>query len=240
MAKRALDVVLGTLLGVLLLPLMVVLAVVAAITFRCWPLFVHERIGEGGRRIRFVKLRSMPRHAPMYATKGELDVDIPRFGRFLRRRHLDELPQLFLVPFGHLSLVGPRPAMPEEYEPVDPQYRAVRLTVPQGCTGLWQVGLHTDHLPSHAPEYDFFYVENANVRLDLLILWWTVLSVLGLSKGRSIDDIPSWACRPEAATGLAWQGDAQVGVDAAIPLTSPASAVGTLGDGIMTSSSPST
>jgi lipopolysaccharide/colanic/teichoic acid biosynthesis glycosyltransferase len=188
--------VLGTLLALALLPVMVVLAVVLAIIFRGSPLFVHERVGERGRPIRFVKLRSMPRETPKYATQDKVeDIDIPRFARFLRRTHLDELPQLFLVPFGRLSLVGPRPAMPEEYEPVDADYRDVRLTVPQGCTGLWQIGRHTDRLPSHAPEYDFFYVDHTSVRLDLLILWWTALRMVGLGQARSLDDIPSWARR---------------------------------------------
>lgn len=195
MGKRALDVTLGALLALLLVPLMVVLAVVVGITFRAWPLFVHERIGEGGRRIRFVKLRSMPPTAPKYATYEKLNVEIPRFGQFLRRTHLDELPQLFLVPFGYLSLVGPRPAMPEEYEPVDAGYREMRLTVPQGCTGLWQVGQHTDGLPSDTPEYDSFYVEHASVRLDLVVLWWTGLLMLGIGRGRSLDDVPAWALR---------------------------------------------
>jgi lipopolysaccharide/colanic/teichoic acid biosynthesis glycosyltransferase len=193
--KRAIDVVLGTLLALLLLPLMLLLAVAAAVTFGSWPLFVHDRIGQDGRRIRFVKLRSLPRETPKYATQDKVDVAIPPFARFIRSRHLDELPQLFLVPFGHLSLVGPRPAMPEEYEPVDPRYRQVRLTVPQGCTGLWQIGLHSAGLPSDSPQYDFFYVENASIRLDLLILWWTALAMLGLGRARSINDVPAWARR---------------------------------------------
>lgn len=187
--------VVGTLLGVLLLPVMIVIAIIAGLTLRAWPLFMHERIGEGGRRIRFVKIRSLPADFPKYATYDKLDAGIPRFGQFIRRTHLDELPQLFLVPFGHLSLVGPRPAMPEDHEPVDASYRDMRLTVPQGCTGLWQVGLHTQGLPSHTPEYDSFYIEHANMRLDLLVLWWTGLLMLGIGRARSLDEVPAWALR---------------------------------------------
>lgn len=198
MGKRALDVVVGTLLALLLLPVMIVLAVAAGLTYRAWPLFVHERIGEGGRRIRFIKLRSLPADYPKYATYDKINLNIPRFGQFIRRTHLDELPQLFLVPFGHLSLVGPRPAMPEDHEPVDPQYREARLAVPQGCTGLWQVGRHTDGLPSDAPEYDYFYVDHASMRLDLVILWWTALLMLGIRRARSLDEVPAWALRRRA------------------------------------------
>jgi len=228
--KRALDVVLGTALALLLLPLMLLLAVAAAITFRCWPLFVHERIGQGGRRIRFVKLRSLPRETPKYARKDRFELNAPPFGRFMRSTHLDELPQLFLVPFGHLSLVGPRPAMPEEHEPVDSEYREVRLTVPQGCTGLWQIGQHTDHLPSHAPEYDLFYVEHASVRLDLLIMWWTALSMLGIDRRtRSIDDIPAWARRRVVSVAdepmPAWPAAGGAGVESAVALSSQASSL---------------
>ena len=196
MGKRTLDIVLGTVLALVLLPVMLVLALVTAVMFRGFPLFIHERVGERGRPIKFVKLRSMPRETPKYATQDLVeDIPIPAFARFLRRTHLDELPQLFLVPFGHLSLVGPRPAMPEEYEPVDAHYRDVRLTVPQGCTGLWQIGLHTDNLPSAAPQYDFFYVDNTSIRLDLLILGWTAMRMVGLGRPHSLDDIPRWARR---------------------------------------------
>ena len=240
MAKRALDVAVGTLLALLVLPLIVVLAIAVAVEFRAWPFFVHERIGEGGRPLRFVKLRSLPPSTPKYATKDRIDVEVSRFGRLLRRTHLDELPQLFLVIGGQLSLVGPRPGMPEEYEPVDAYYRRTRLTVPQGCTGLWQIGTHTYGLPSEAPEYDFFYVENASVRLDLLVLWWTGRLMVGLGRARSLDDVPRWALRERAPLDVTAALTTGLGVvsPGPIPLASKASAASVLSDGgVMTTPS---
>src|SRR5207248_607570 len=133
--KRVIDVVLGGVLSLLALPVLLVLALGTAIAFRAWPFFVQRRVGEGGDLFPMVKLRTLPPGAPKYATKHALpEMRVPAFADFLRRTHLDELPQLLLVPLGWMSLVGPRPKMPDEFEPVDPRYGRTRLTVPQGCT----------------------------------------------------------------------------------------------------------
>src|SRR5215217_2594374 len=99
---------------------------------------------------------------------------------FLRTHHLDELTQLYLVPLGGLSLVGPRPKMPDRFEPVHPVYAAARTRVPQGCTGLWQIGSHKHLLPNESPQYDFFYVRERTFAMDLWILWRTALLMLHL------------------------------------------------------------
>lgn len=134
---------------------------------------------------------------PRYALKSNTNPpdSSSRLARFLRRTHLDELPQLLLVPFGTMSLVGPRPKMPDAYEPVDPGYRATRLRVRQGCTGLWQIGPDTDRLPDEAPEYDAFYVEQATLRLDLWILWRTVLCMTKIGRPVPLERIPQWLLR---------------------------------------------
>lgn len=194
--KRIIDVVLGALLALAATPVVLLLAIGTAITFRAWPFFVQRRVGEGGRLFPFPKLRTLPPGTPRYATKDALpDVVVPRFADFLRRSHLDELPQLFLVPVGWMSLVGPRPKMPDEYEPVNPVYGEIRQTVPQGCTCLWQIGRDTEFLPSEAPEYDTFYVAHKGWRLDAVILWWTALSMVGLGRAHGLDDVPRWARR---------------------------------------------
>lgn len=169
-SKRIVDVVAGSLLALVAVPLVVVLAVVLAVTFRAWPFFVQERLGLQGHPFRIVKLRTLHPGTGAYLLKDELAPDAaPRLAQALRRWHLDELPQLLLVPLGRLSLVGPRPKMPDGYEPVEAAYGKRRVLVPQGCTGLWQIGLHTHLLPSDAPEYDLFYVAHASLRLDLWI-----------------------------------------------------------------------
>lgn len=196
MLKRCVDIVVASLLLVVALPAILVLAVVLAVELRTSPFFVQERIGRGGRRFRFLKLRTLPPTTPRYALKEDLDdASLSPLRAFLRERHLDELPQLVHVVAGQLSLVGPRPRMPDEFEPVDPEYARWRVRVPQGCTGLWQIGAHTDLLPDEHPEYDLFYVRHGSLALDAWILWRTVLQVAGIGAPVTIEDVPAFLYR---------------------------------------------
>lgn len=192
-AKRVFDILIGVPLAIVALPVILVLAAGVAASLHCWPFFVQERIAMGGRHFRFLKLRTLPADTPRYASKLEVEMRTRAFTRFLRRTHLDELPQLFLVPLGTMSLVGPRPKMPDAFEPAPLPYTAARVQVPQGCTGLWQIGQHTSVLPHDAPQYDLFYLGHSSLRLDLWILWRTVLKLTGLGRPRALDDIPPWA-----------------------------------------------
>lgn len=196
MAKRILDVVIGGVLFVVALPIILMLAVALAIELQASPFFVQERIGQGGRPIRFLKLRTLPPTTPAYALKHDLDdMSLSRLRAFLRDRHLDELPQLWHVLAGDLSLVGPRPRMPDAFEPVDGDYATWRVEVPQGCSGLWQIGRHQDDLPSEHPEYDRFYIEHHSLGLDLWILWRTGLQAVGLAEPVGLADVPNGVLR---------------------------------------------
>lgn len=191
------------------------MALALGLTFRAWPFFVQERVGFGGRPFRMVKLRTLWPDTGPYVLKGDLPVDAaPRLGRCLRRWHVDELPQLLLVPLGWLSLVGPRPKMLDRFEPVDPGYARQRVRVPQGCTGLWQIGRHAWALPGSHPEYDLFYVEHASLRLDLWILWRTGLLLLGVAPV-ALDDVPRWVTRPLMVGRTAPVGETQAVSEAA-------------------------
>lgn len=195
------DIGLGAMLALLALPVIVLLALIVAVRTRQWPFFGHSRPVQGGRMISFPKLRTLPKSMPRYELKdGGKVIAVDRFCAFLRRRHLDELPQLLLVPLLKMSLVGPRPKMPDRFEPTDPGYRDARQLVRQGCTGLWQIGEHSSHLMHDVPEYDFSYLQYGSVRMDLWILWRTALLLIG---GRSIrlDEVPRWVL------GRGWVSD---------------------------------
>src|SRR5438093_1962256 len=152
--KRAFDIVVGTTLAIVAVPMIVVLAIGSAIAFRAWPIFVHRRTGRFGEPFSFPKIRSLPTTAPRAADKYVilLGVQTNAFGRFLRRTHLDELPQLFVVPFGRLSLVGPRPEMPELADKYPTSFAVARTRVRPGCTGLWQISNASEGLIPENPQ----------------------------------------------------------------------------------------
>jgi lipopolysaccharide/colanic/teichoic acid biosynthesis glycosyltransferase len=191
--KRAIDLVVGTTLAVLSLPLMGLLALVAAVHFRAWPFFTQTRLGRDGSEFTILKIRSLPPVTDPYALKPAIgELELSWFSKLLRTSKLDELPQLLLIPTGHMSLVGPRPKMPDRFEPVDPAYAHVRTRVRQGCSCIWQVGVTTHGLPSESPEFDYFYLLYGGLRLDAWIVWRTALTLVGLSRPIEIEDIPSW------------------------------------------------
>jgi lipopolysaccharide/colanic/teichoic acid biosynthesis glycosyltransferase len=191
--KRLFDIALGTALAILVLPVVVILAVGVAISLRAWPFFVHTRVGKDGHRFRLPKLRTLPRHAPRYADKYEIAA-FQREGLagFLRKSHLDELPQLFLVPLGRLSLVGPRPEMPHLHENLG-TFGVARTAVRPGCVGLWQVSIGTHRLIGESPEYDLFYLRHWSVRFDVWILFRYLTLLAGLQSQVALEDVPSWA-----------------------------------------------
>ena len=194
MGKRVLDVGLGTLLALVALPLIAVLAFGVAISLRCSPFFVHTRIGRHGRPFRLVKLRTLPPTVPAYLAKSQFDgVRTTRFGAFLRATHLDELPQLLLVPLGRMSLVGPRPEMPALHEQFDSGFARARSSVRPGCSGLWQISADCHRMIADAPEYDEFYLRHHSLLLDLWILASTARSVVLGNPQVRLEDVPRWA-----------------------------------------------
>ncbi len=198
MTKRAFDLLLASVLLVVTLPIVLVAAIGSAITLRTWPLFVQRRTGLDGRSFRFVKVRTLPKSTPAYLLKDELCTDrIPAFCRGLRRMHFDELPQLFLVLIGRMSVVGPRPEMVEFHDRLEPDFAAARTTVLPGCTGLWQIGAGCTGLIGDAPEYDRFYLRHQGILLDLWILGRTTKMMLGIGALVTLSDVPSWAAELE-------------------------------------------
>jgi lipopolysaccharide/colanic/teichoic acid biosynthesis glycosyltransferase len=203
MQKRVFDILIASILVVLTLPIMVVSAIASAVMLRAWPFFVQRRVGLNGREFRFIKIRTLPTSTPAYVLKNELHVEeLPRFLRLMRLLHIDELPQLFLVISGRLSMVGPRPEMTAFHGRLDPDFAEARTSVRPGCTGLWQIGLGCVGLIGDAPEYDRFYLRHRARLLDIWVLTRTALLMLGISGLVSLEDVPDWAAdeRPVRAS----------------------------------------
>lgn len=188
--KRISDIVGSLVLLVLLSPLMLLIALLIKLESPGPIFFRQERVGEHRRRFKMIKFRSMYQDAEKRwhevakrDTNGKLlhkhgnDPRITSIGKHLRRTSLDELPQLFNVLRGEMSLVGPRPEMPyitAEYEP----WQWQRFRVPAGITGWWQVNGRSDK-PMHLhTEDDLYYIQNYSFWLDLRILLKTIVVVL--------------------------------------------------------------
>ncbi|MBM3498410.1 MAG: sugar transferase [Armatimonadetes bacterium] len=177
--KRIGDVLGALLLLILLAPLALVLIVLIRRQTGASALFRQERIGRSGRPFTLLKFRSMRPDADPYAEAPRRDDDprVTPIGRWLRRYSLDELPQLWNVIRGEMSLVGPRPEMPfivAQYEP----WQRRRLEAKPGLTGLWQILGRKDLPLRENIEYDFYYIRNQSLTLDLVIVLKTVGVVL--------------------------------------------------------------
>ncbi len=186
--KRAGDVLCAAVLLVLAAPLLLVSMLLIKLTSRGPVLYTQTRVGRGGRPFTIYKLRSMVHQCERltgvrWAVPG--DPRVTPVGRFLRKTHLDELPQLWNVLRGDMSLVGPRPERPEfvpQLEQAIPHYRQ-RLAVRPGVTGLAQVQLPPDtDLESVRVKlaYDLYYARHAGLWLDLRIGLATGLKMVGV------------------------------------------------------------
>jgi exopolysaccharide biosynthesis polyprenyl glycosylphosphotransferase len=175
---------------VMLAPLMAALALSIWLYDRGPALFTQTRVGKDGRAFRIYKFRTMvvdaeQRKKELIAAhtrdhvlfKLRKDPRVTRIGQHLRRWSIDELPQLFNVFLGDMSLVGPRPALPDEADKYADHVRR-RLVVKPGLTGLWQVNGRSDLSWDESVRLDLRYVENWSFALDLQILWKTISVML--------------------------------------------------------------
>jgi lipopolysaccharide/colanic/teichoic acid biosynthesis glycosyltransferase len=188
--KRAMDVLLALLGLVLLSPFMLILAIAIVVDSLGSPVYRTYRVGKNGRLFRFYKFRTMVNDADLMLDqvsdlnerdqilfKVAQDPRLTRLGRLLRRFSLDELPQFWNVLRGDMSMVGPRPPLPAEYEQFRPEHRR-RMDVLPGLTGLWQVEARSDQSFETYVRLDCHYVDNWNLLLDLRILLKTIPAVL--------------------------------------------------------------
>lgn len=188
-AKRLFDVVVSGILILLCMPLMITLAVLVKADSSGPVLFRQVRVGIEGKHFGMLKFRSMVVDAEQQLAslaksnegsgvlfKMKNDPRITRVGRVLRKYSLDELPQLFNIFAGSMSLVGPRPPLPTEVEAYESDVRR-RLMVKPGLTGLWQVSGRSNLSWQDSVRLDLYYVENWSLAGDLVIILRTVRAV---------------------------------------------------------------
>jgi lipopolysaccharide/colanic/teichoic acid biosynthesis glycosyltransferase len=198
--RRGIDLVLAVLLVILLAPLLIAIAIAIRVDSPGPALFRQRRVGLRGREFTVFKFRSMSAEADQdahreYVTaliagdeeangdggqdlyKLTSDDRVTRTGHWIRRWSLDELPQLFNVIAGDMSLVGPRPAIPYEVEEY-PRWYMRRFDVKPGLTGLWQVNGRNERTYEEMVRLDIEYAERSSLLLDLSILARTPLTVI--------------------------------------------------------------
>lgn len=188
--KRAMDVLGALILLLITAPAFAVIAMAIRLDSRGSALYVHDRVGRGGRIFRCLKFRSMyegaDRERVLLAAQNEgtgaifkirHDPRVTGVGRVLRRTSLDELPQLWNILRGDMSLVGPRPPLPDEVAKYTP-HQLQRLAGTPGLTGLWQVTARARHNFDEMTELDLLYLEHISLASDISILLRTVRTVV--------------------------------------------------------------
>jgi len=178
---RVIDLVIAGIGAVLTAPAVAVLAVAIRLESRGHPIYTQTRVGLDGELFQIYKLRTMV-HGAEFTGAGlaiaEGDARITRLGNFLRRYSLDEIPNLWNVVRGEMSIVGPRPTLAVQVEQYTERQRG-RLAVKPGITGWAQVNGRASLPWSERIELDLWYVEHRSLWLDLRILGRTVRMVLG-------------------------------------------------------------
>jgi len=188
--KRVIDVILATLGLILAAPIMLLAAIAIRLESAGPVIFPQARVGEGGRLFTVYKFRSMQVGAEAIVEqlkdqnetggitfKMRNDPRLTKVGRILRRFSIDELPQLYNILRGEMSMVGPRPALPNEVAQYEEWHRQ-RLAAVPGLTGLWQVSGRSDVTFDEMVMMDIYYVENWSIWFDLKIMLRTIPTVL--------------------------------------------------------------
>jgi undecaprenyl-phosphate galactose phosphotransferase len=193
--KRAIDYLITLILLPLIMPLFIFIALLVKTTSKGPVIFSHERVGKGGKTFKCYKIRTMyidaeeklkqiletnPEVKVEWETKYKLTNDprVTPIGKFLRKTSLDELPQIFNVLKGEMSLIGPRPVTKEELDKYYKEKAELYCLIPPGITGLWQVSGRSNLTYEERVNLDCWYIRNWSLWLDLVILLKTVKVVL--------------------------------------------------------------
>jgi exopolysaccharide biosynthesis polyprenyl glycosylphosphotransferase len=189
-SKRIFDIVVGTIIVIMLIPILPLIAIMIKLDTRGPVLFKQDRVGGNGKIFKFYKFRSMVHRAdegkgglsemneqdgPVFKIRS--DPRITSVGRFLRRSSLDEIPQMFNVLKGDMSIVGPRPPLPGEVANYQPWHMG-RLAVKPGITCLWQISGRSHIGFNEWMRLDMEYLKTRSFKTDLLIFLRTIPAVI--------------------------------------------------------------
>lgn len=188
--KRFADIICSAIAIILLSPFFIIISIAIKATSKGPVIFVHNRVGKNGKKIGIYKFRSMVMNAEELIEKFtpeqkeefkknfklENDPRITKIGKFLRKTSLDELPQLFNILKGDLSIVGPRPIMEVETK-IYGKYKDMLLSVKPGLTGFWAANGRSDTSYKRRRAMEIYYVKNRSLLFDIKIIFKTVISV---------------------------------------------------------------
>lgn len=178
--KRLLDIILSFIAIILFTVPMVIVSIVIKVTSKGPILFKQQRVGKNGIYFEIYKFRSMYTETPNVSTEalGDPTSYITPVGKFIRKTSIDELPQLFNIIKGDMSIVGPRPALYNQYELIEMRNSVNVNSVRPGLTGYAQVMGRDFISDKEKVDFDKYYVDNKSIMLDIKIIWMTIFSVL--------------------------------------------------------------
>jgi len=178
--KRAMDFVLSFLAIIVFCIPMSIVAIIIKLDSKGPVIFKQKRPGKNKKMFNIYKFRTMRKDTPNVSTEdlGDPSLYITKLGMFLRKSSLDELPQLFNILMGHMSIVGPRPALYNQYELIRLRDEVGANNIRPGLTGYAQVKGRDFISDQKKVSYDKYYIDNMNLWLDVKIIWWTAKSVL--------------------------------------------------------------
>ena len=175
--KRILDLIIVIILIVIFLPLIVIIFLILKFFYRTNPIYLSKRIGRNNKIFLMPKFRTMLENAPQVATNKINVKYITKFGTFLRKTSLDELPQLFSVLLGVMSFVGPRPALYNQKKLIFLRTRRNIQNLCPGITGWAQINGRDKISIYKKVHLDYFYYNNISLMLDIKIIFLTVIRV---------------------------------------------------------------
>lgn len=180
--KRIMDILLALIGLVIGIPLIIIFGMAIALETKGGVFYSQERVGKDGKIFRIYKLRSMISNAEENGAQWAINNDprITKVGGFIRKKRIDEIPQLINVLKGDMSIIGPRPERPMYTEKFNKEIPGFinRLQVKSGITGWAQVNGGYELTPKEKWELDMYYIENRSIKLDLFIIFKTIKIVL--------------------------------------------------------------